>query len=163
MEKGVMNSNRFIPPDNEEQKRKAQEGYWGICGPSAIAALTEKSVKDVIDVWGNFKGFSPLKEMEETLRKLGYDVELVRGNKAKTFPQPRTDAAILRIQWLQADGTEFYWRARTPNTHYVLMKKLDDEWWVFCNEVLWFKLDGEVGSRYLTLGYVSSYLEMKKT
>ena len=167
----------FVPSDNESSKRKPDgSGYFGVCGPSTIAVLTHKNVKEIINVWANgFKGYAPMKEMEATLKKLGCNTSVrKKGNKAKEFPEPTTDAAIIRVQWLKEDGTEFYWAAQTPNTHWVLMQKLNSDkssnnygkpdaegvWWIFCNEYLWFKKDSEEAKKYLRLGYVSSYFEI---
>jgi hypothetical protein len=153
---------KFIPFDNETSKiRPEGKGYWGVCGPSTIAVLMHRPVKAIITDWaGIFKGYSPMREMEATLKELGFLPIHKKGNKAKVFPTPLTDAAIVRIQWLKDDGTEYYWAAQTPNTHYVLMQKIDGEWWIFCNSWLWFKKDSEKAKDYLKLGYVSSYLEI---
>ena len=153
----------FIPPDNETAKQgRRNKGFFGVCGPSTIAVLSHKNVKEIINVWaGGFKGYSPMKEVQATLEKLGYTTSVrKKGNKAKEFPNPTTDTAIVRVQWLKEDGTEFYWAAQTPNTHYVLMQKHNGEWWIFCNEYLWFKRNSEEAREYLKLGYVSSYFEI---
>jgi len=165
----------YVPPDNESTKQKRGKGYFGVCGPSTIAVLTNKTVKEIISIWeGGFKGYAPIKELQATLEKLGYFVNRQKGHKSRTFPTPTTNVAILRIQWLKEDGTEFYWAAQTPNTHYVIMQKLnsdkstdtygeisdDGEWWIFCNGQLWFKKDSKQAKDYLKLGYVSSYLEI---
>jgi hypothetical protein len=152
----------FVPVDNEAVKQgTAERGFYGVCGPSTIAVLTRKSIKEIVDVWaGGFKGYAPLKEVQATLEKLGYVSIRKKGNKGKEFPVPTTDVAIVRIQWLKPDGTEYYWKAQTPNTHYVLMLKHNGEWWIFCNSALWFRKDSEKARNYLRLGYISSYLEV---
>jgi len=167
----------FIPPDNESSKMKPDgSGYFGVCGPSTIAVLSHKNVKEIVNIWADgFKGYAPIKEMQATLEKLGYTSSVrKKGNKAKQFPEPTTNTAIIRVQWLKEDGTEFYWAAQTSNTHWVLMQKLNSdkssnsygetdtkgEWWIFCNEYLWFKKDSEEARKYLRLGYVSSYFEI---
>jgi hypothetical protein len=157
-------SNFFVPLDvATSQIRSDGKGYYGVCGPSTIAVLMHQSVQSVIADWaGAFKGYSPLKEMQATLEKLGYASVRIKGNKAKEFPTPTTKTAIIRIQWLKDDGTEFYWAAQTPNTHYVLMQKIDGDWWVFCNSELWFKKDSAKAKDYLKLGYISSYLEISE-
>jgi hypothetical protein len=154
----------FVPVDNEAAKQgKREKGFYGVCGPCTIAVLTRRSVKEIIDLWsGGYKGYGPLKEMQATLTKLGFSTVRVKGNKTRTFPIPATRRAIVRIQWLKADGTEYYWKAQTPNTHYILMYFWDGEWWIFCNDALWFRKDSETGRNYLRLGYVSSYLEIRE-
>jgi len=154
----------FIPPDNEEARKHLNfdtpSGYWGTCGPAAIAVLSNKSVKEIISMWDGYKGYAPLKDMQLIMKKLGYNVIRKKGAKSKQFPEPTTDAAIIRIQWLQEDGTEFPWWSATQNTHYVLMQKIEGEWWIFCNSNLWFKKESEEGKKYLEMGFVSSYLEV---
>lgn len=152
----------FVPYDNESAKQGTrQKGFYGVCGPSIIAVLTGKTIQEVINVWeGKFKGYAPMKEMQATLEKLGYFPIRKKGNKAREFPEPTTHVAILRIQWLKPDGTEYYWKAQTPNTHYVLMQKHNNEWWIFCNDTLWFRKDSEEAKNYLRLGYISSYFEI---
>jgi hypothetical protein len=154
----------FVPPDNQATKQgKREKGFYGVCGPSTIAVLARRSVKEIIDLWpGGYKGYGPLKEMQAILAKLGYSAVRVKGNKARVFPTPATRRAIVRIQWLKPDGTEYYWKAQTPNTHYVLIYFWKGEWWIFCNEFLWFKKNSLQAKDYLKLGYVSSYLEIRK-
>jgi hypothetical protein len=169
----TLHGDLYIPVDNESAKHGTRKkGFYGVCGPSTIAVLTHKTVQEIISLWSDggpslwsegYKGYAPMREMEATLHKLGYEIERKKGDKAKEFPEPTTDTAIIRIQWLKPDGTEYYWRAQTPNTHYVLMEKHTGEWWIFCNSALWFKKNSEFSRSYLKLGYVSSYLEIRKT
>ncbi|MFA6035335.1 MAG: hypothetical protein WC759_00060 [Candidatus Micrarchaeia archaeon] len=158
----------YIPPDNEAAKKKPEATntsfYYGVCGPAAVAALVKKPISETLNLWvGKFKGHAPMKEVQATLEKLGYVVERKKGNKAKAFPEPLTPYAIVRIQWLKEDGTEYYWRAATCYTHYVLMQKVKGKWWIFCNGTGWFKKDSKEGKTYLKLGFVSSYLELSPT
>lgn len=156
----------YTPPDNEEAKNAPGKGYYGVCGAAAIAALERRPVADILQAWeltnGKFKGYAPVKEVIAVLRNLGYNCARKNGKKAKEFPEIDTEQAIVRIQWLKEDGTEFYWKAATPNTHYVLMQKFNGERWVFCNSWGWFRADSETGKKMLALGYVSSYLEVFK-
>ena len=173
----MMPDEMFVPSDNEEAKRRGEEwslkqrglhfntpsGYWGVCGPASIAALTRKTVKEVIESWSfEFKGYSPMFEMGEALKKVGFQITRVNGRKLRWFPLPKTNEAILRIQWLKDDGSEYPWWCATQNTHYVLMKNYNGRWWIFCNSHLWFEIDSIIGKEYLKLGYVSSYFELKK-
>lgn len=158
----------FVPSDNKEMKEKYAK-VGGTCGPSTIATSEKITVHEVIARWkgigeSTFRGFSPIKDLKETLKEFGYSFVYVRAHKSKVFPIPRTETAILRIQWLDGNGKEYYWAAAGSHTHYVLMKKLDGDWWIFCNDCLWFKRDSEVGRGYLEgRGFVSSYLELSKT
>lgn len=153
---------KFIPLDNEIQKNRAmlEEHYWGVCGAAVIAVLEKKTIDEILDAWigeKGYKGYAPMKEMKLNLEKYGYKPIRFNGKKSKEFPEPNSEKAIVRIQWLKPDGTEYYWAAATPNTHYVLMQKLDGKWWIFCNSHLWFEKNSQAAIDYLKFGYVSSY------
>ena len=152
----------FVPPDNEEQRKKYEPEGYGCCGPAAVAALMRMAVYRIIDNWPcEYKGWGPMKEMQEVLEKLRIPFVRVRGMKAKKFPRSKSGCAIVRIQWLKDDGMEYYWAAATCHTHYVLMLKIDEKWWVFCNGQGWFLADKKE-EEYLKLGYVSSYFEISR-
>lgn len=159
----------WVPPDNEELAEFYHAKGGGVCGPASIAAEIGMTVREVLEHWKGvgptaFRGFSPVADMRATLVALGYSFTYRRGGKGKVFPTPNARAAILRIQWLQEDGTEYFWREAGPHSHYVLMKLLDDGWWVYCNGDGWFRRDSELASRYLPgRGFVSSYLELSPT
>jgi hypothetical protein len=157
----------WVPSDNDEMREHYhQNGRGGTCGPASIAAERGMTVREVLENWKgvgpkSFRGFSPIADMKETLEALGYQITYIRGGKAREFPTPKTTAAILRIQWLQEDGTQYYWRAAGSHTHYVLMKLLDDGWWIFCNSEGWFRKDSQTALHYLEgRGFVSSYMEL---
>lgn len=162
----------FEPPDNEHYLRKWRD-IGGVCGPSCIAVLERTSIEAILNRWlgvglNAFRGFTPIAELKSMLTKEGYSWRYVRGGKAKTFPVPSGDFAIVRIQWLQEDGTEYYWRAAGAHTHYVLMERREGDWdiaagwWVFCNTDLWFPAQGARAQDYLKPGFVSSYLEIAR-
>lgn len=160
----IIDIDLYVPPDNDEameKKYKTPSFRYGTCGPAVIATLAHKTVKEILDLWvGEFRGHAPMKEMKLTLEKLGYTITSKRGNKSREFPKPSTSSAIVRIQWLKEDGTEYYWAAATTYTHYVLMQKIYGQWWIFCNSQKWFQKDSRAGRKYLELGYVSSYFEI---
>ena len=160
-------SDLYIPQDNDELRDKYEaSGKGGTCGPSTIAVIKRTSVQNIIDNWcggrAAWRGFSPIGEVENTLAFFGFSSKLCHGLKSKNFPHPTTDMAIVRVQWLQKDGTEFYWRAAGPHSHYVLMQKIKDEWWVFCNGDGWFSPRTPFASHkyFEGRGFVSSYLEV---
>ena len=164
----MMDFTGFVPLDNDLQREEYANTDGGTCGPSCIAANEGIKVQDVINRWRGlgfeaFRGFSPIAEIKETLTSFGYHFIYVRAHKAKTFPRPRTDTAILRIQWLDEDSKEYYWRAAGSHTHYVLMKRCEGRWWIFCNAEHWFLSDSIKAKNYLKgRGFVSSYLELSK-
>jgi hypothetical protein len=158
----------WTPPDNETLKQRYAR-IGGVCGPSTIAAEHGLTIQEVLEKWRGvglraWRGFSPIKDLKETLTAFGYKFTYFRAGKAREFPFPRT-TAILRIQWLKPDGTEYYWAAAGSHTHYVLMEKGSEGWWIYCNGVgEWFLRDGHYGQNYLKdqKGFVSSFLEISK-
>ena len=158
----------FVPSDNHALMMKYEKLHGGTCGPAAIAVLEHITVQEVLNKWKGigqsaFRGYSPIADMKETLTAFGYKYKSIRAHKAKEFPTPKTDIAILRIQWLKPDGTEYYWAAAGSHTHYLLMKKIDGAWWVFCNGQLWFESDSTFAKNYFSgRGYLSSYIELTK-
>lgn len=158
----------YTPPDNEELARIYEAKGGGVCGAACIAVLEQVPVQSILDRWigknsAYFRGFSPIADMKSTLTTFGYTYKYVRAHKSKTFPLPKRNAAILRIQWLQPDGTEYYWAAAGAHTHYILIQRINDEWWIYCNGNGWFNILDPFAKYYLTnKGYVSSYLELSK-
>ena len=157
----------YLPEDNDAWREKYEGSGGGTCGPSCLAVLTRTTVRHIVEHFSHledgFKGYTPIADMKEMLRYFGYDFKYIRGGKANEFPRPATAQAIVRIQWLQDDGTEYYWRAAGAHTHYVFMAKDEFGTWVcFCNDIHWFFADGPVGRAYLKKGFVSSYLEITK-
>lgn len=166
-----MNEELFEPLDNDKFRNYFEAVSAGTCGPTVIAVMTKRPVAEILASWftpakkkfldaTNFKGYAPLKEMIVELERYGFKVIRRRGNKSKEFPNPMTDLAVVRIQWLKDDGKEFFWAEATKHSHYVLMKKLGGVWWVYCNGKGWFEKDSKKRKKYLKRGYVSSYLEI---
>jgi len=158
-----MNNNFYIPEDNDELKKK-YEPRFGVCGISVIAVLEKKTVNEILFDWiTDYKGYAPMKEMKAMLQKLGYNCKVKFGKKARVFPTPSTDIAVIRIQFLDENGKEFFWAEATLHSHYVLMQKINGEWWIFCNgDAKWFAKDSETAKNYLKDCYVSSYLELRR-
>lgn len=117
---------------------------------------------DVLERWrgigrATFRGLASLHEMKETLTAFGYSYRQVKGNRAQSFPFPRTDLAIVSVEWFREEGERYA-------GHYVSMKKLKDRWWVYCNGEGWFPADSDRGMGYLDgRGCVPSYLEVWKS
>lgn len=154
----------YTPPDNDEQRLRYEDTGGGTCGPAAIAALEELPVEDVIDRWQGTNGFcssAPMGELEATLTAFGWSSRKIQGRRARVFPRPVADAALVRVQWaLLPDEKEFEWQRDA--SHIVLMKRVEGDWWVFCNGAGWFPAHGDRAERYLSRGYVASYLELTK-
>ncbi len=154
----------YVPPDNEPEMRRAlQNDGQGTCGPAAVAALTNKTVRQVIEDWpGEYRGWGAWRDIKKLLEEYGYSVKARGAKKCYNFPLINTDMAILRIQWLKDDGTEYYWAEASRHTHFVAMKKDSGKLWVFCNSRLWFDAYSLIGCDYLENGYVTSYYELIK-
>ena len=159
----LMTEKMFVPADNDVLREKYEPRY-GVCGISVIAVLEKKTVSEILEDWiTDYRGYAPVKEMKKMLQKLGYKCSLKRGKKARKFPEPATDIAVIRIQFLDENGKEFFWAEATLHSHYVLMQKVNGKWWIFCNgDAKWFAKDSVTAKKYLKDCYVSSYLELTK-
>lgn len=157
----------YYPYDNDEMRRIYESWEKGSCGPAALAVVFHMPVHAVINLWPlyfsrEYKGWATLKDIKVLLEKKHLKTKRKIWGKqhGSTFPEPSTEEAIVRIQWLKMDGTEYYWREASKYTHLVTMKKIDGEWYIFCNGTGWFKKDQE--KKYLKLGYVTSYIEVDR-
>lgn len=163
----------FIPPDNDKFRNYFEAIGKGSCGPTVIAVILEKPVAEILGSWStpakkkiidetNYKGYAPTKEMRKELESRGYSVKQRRGNKSRTFPTPKTDLAIIRIQWTDNGKEWVSFMEAARHSHYVLLKKdfLTQRWWVFCNDRKWFETDSKTAKDIFKRGYVSSYLEI---
>jgi len=157
----------WVPPDNVAYRMRYEPEGGGVCGPAAIAADLGLTVRDVLEKWcgedsASFRGFSPVDELKETLEAFGYKVKWFGAKKALQFPKLET-TAILRVQWLRPDGSEYYWAARGQHSHYLLMKKHQGTRWAYCNIEGWFSEQMELWQTYLWKkhGYISSILELR--
>jgi hypothetical protein len=115
-----------------------------------------------MDDWPvKYLGWGAWKDLKLTLEKYGYSVKMRSGKKQYAFPAPETEEAVVRIQWLDEDGKEYYWAEATKHTHFVAMKKVDGVWLVFCNTRGWFSAHSIEGNAYLEDGFVTSYYEIE--
>jgi len=152
----------YTPTDNDEM-RDAYGTRFGVCGPTVLAVLERATVKEIVDRWPNgYRGYAPMVDVKKLLGEFGWSYKFKSAHKSKEFPTPDTDLAIVRIQWLKDDGTEYFWAEATLHTHYVLMARHEGQWWVYCNGdgYGWFLRDSPDGKDYLDGGFVTSYLEL---
>ena len=153
----------FVPSDNLESQRVYADENGGVCGPASIASIERTTVKVIVDKWpGGYRGYAPMRDMVQVLRELGWTVRRKRGSKNRQWPSPSTDLAIVRIQWLDDDGQEYYWAVAPLHTHYVAMKKIGEDWYVFCNGTGVFRTSSYAGAHYFDIGYMTSYLELER-
>ena len=142
----------------------------GTCGLAAIAALEHREVSSVKKDWdgllGEYKGFANFKDIEKLLTAHNIPFIRKRGLKAQHFPKIQTKYAIVRVQWLQEDGKEYYWAEAPLHTHYVLLQKEGDKQFVFCNSKGWFEQNTPfyewyfIGDEERIGGHITSYLEI---
>jgi len=143
----------------------------GTCGLSVIAVLEHRDVasikKDWESVLGAWEGFANFKDIERLLQAHNIPFIRKRGLKATDFPKINTKYAIVRVQWLKDDGTEYYWREAPLHTHYVLLQKEGEKQWLFCNSKGWFEQTSPFylfyleGNEDVCGGYITSYLEIE--
>ena len=159
-------SSLFIPSDNDIERENSltNEGQ-GTCGPAAVAVIIKKTVKATLNEWPvKYPGWGAWKDIKLILERHGYSVKSRSGKKSPEFPHPESDEAIIRIQWLDDEGKEYYWAEASRHTHFVAMKKLPGDgkhWMVFCNSRGWFPAHGSEARDYLEdEGFVTSYYEL---
>jgi len=154
--------NFFVPSDNQEMQERYQLRGGGTCGVAVLAVIKNVTIKRILQSSKiRYNGYLPLRIMRQMLEQMGYSTKLRGGKKSHRFPKPITDLAVVRIQWFDNNGQEFEsFMEATKHTHYVLMKKFDDAWWIFCNGEGWFPKNCLRSMYYLEKGYVSSYLEI---
>lgn len=140
------------------------------CGPTSIAAILQKPVKEVISHWvdkngyrANFTRGTNAKELIANLKALGYSTKVIKYHRYKKgmgggeFPLPKTELAIARIQWLCPEH-----KRRARMSHFVALIREEHYLAVFCNGLgYWFQAFAESGGkRYLEHGYVTSFIEI---
>ena len=152
----------YLPIDYKEQEP------YGTCGLAVIAALEHREVSNIKKDWestiGRWDGYANFRDIEKLLKE--HNISFIRknGKKATEFPKIDSSFAIIRVQWLKDDGTEYYWKVAPTHTHYVLLEKQEEKQFVFCNSVGWFGQDTPFYQSYFIGetcgGYITSYLEI---
>lgn len=150
-----------IPIDMDEMRvfyeRKVPRE--GTCGPTLIAFLTGKTVKNIIDNWSvNYKGYCSFHELEYELNK--YKIETIRMKALYKYdyvlPKPEgIKKAIARIQW---KGMYSHWLIAQKNTHFVYLEEINGKLHLFDNTGGWFEPDSITGKRYMKEGKITSYI-----
>lgn len=129
----------------------------GTCGPTLIAFLLNKTVKQVIDDWSvHYKGYCSFHELEYELDKYKIATQRIKSEYKYEYVLPEgIKKAIARIQW---KGMYSHWLIAQKNTHFVLLEKIDGKLHLFDNTVGWFEPDSPTGKRYIKEGKITSYL-----
>ena len=146
-------SKLYIPEDNDKLRLNYEKNGGGCCGPASIAAIIEKKVSNINLRWSELcghrvlsQGWTSWKHMKLILESYGYECAQKPAHKSLFFPTP--------------SGSDYYWAEATMYTHFVAMKRIGDDWFVFCNECGWFPRPEKWP--YETPGYITSYYELTK-
>jgi hypothetical protein len=148
-----------IPIDMEEMKDIYEKKIprEGTCGPTLVAFLTDKTVKEIIKYWSvDYKGYCSFHELEHELNKYGIKTQRMRSEYKYDYVLPEgIKKAIIRIQW---KGIYSHWTIAQKNTHFIYLNIINNELWCFDNTAGWFKPDSFTGKKYMKEGKVTSYL-----
>ena len=147
-------------PEDMDSLRKTYENKVpreGTCGPTIIAYLTGKTVKEVIDNWTiPYRGYCSTRELEKNLKKVGFKVERIQSIDKHNFVLPKdVNRAIARIQW---GGKYVNFPIPEKNTHFVLLDETKGVLELFDNTGGLFSADSERVKKYMTEGKITSFL-----
>lgn len=155
------------PKDNEEARHKYNDMC---CGQSVLAVIenisVEKAMQNWINLLGEWKGYSPFRDMRKYLESRGYLTKRVKVNKV-FFEDNKF--YICRVQWIgkgEKRDKPYYgwehWRIAIQNTHYILIHNNN----VFCNSAGIFgynRIADYLGDiRQGEIGKITSILEVIK-
>ncbi len=160
----------YTPPDQEGMLEKYRGKGKGPCGPSCLAIIERRRIKDVLADWkvlfGEYRGWAAWKELRQYLSSKGWTVKQCRF-KGEISPTAET-FVLCRVQWIgpDPDKPEFacwrHWSEAAAHTHFILVADA----LVYCSEDGWFTLDKLNdyldGKGILTSGVITSYMEIAK-
>ena len=129
----------------------------GTCGPTIVAYLTGKTVKEIIDNWTiPYRGYCSLKELQKNIERYHFKTDRIKSEEKRQFIMPENESmAVARIRW---SGKISKWEIEEKNTHFVLLDQTQGELQLFDNEVGLFKLNDETAKKYMKNGKITSYL-----
>lgn len=150
-----------IPSDMDDM-REAYEGKnprEGTCGPTLVAFLIGKTVKEVIDNWSiPYRGYCSFRELEKELNKYGVQTERVRAEFKDDYVLPEgVQMAIARIQW---KGQYSHWAIAEKNTHFIYFEEALGALHYFDNTVGWFEKEWPVTKKYIKEGKITSFIKI---
>jgi len=155
---------QFKIPTDVDLMRIEYEGRIpkeGTCGPTLIAFLIGKTVKEVIENWSGlfssaYRGYCCIEDLEVELHK--YDIETIKRKSLAShdfvFSKDMT-YAIAMIVW---DKKWCNYEIPEKNTHFVFMGIIRDELWLYDNTAGWFKPDSNTGKSYMSHGKIKEIL-----
>jgi len=149
-----------VDRDSLRQKYEQKVPREGTCGPTLIAFLLDKTVKEIIDNWRiPYRGYCSFRELEREFNKYGIKTERISWRIKKEYVLPEgVNFAIALIRWKKAN-----WKISEKNTHFIYLEQKDNKIQLFDNEVGWFKPDFQVAKDYLKHGSFISFIILKST
>ena len=129
----------------------------GTCGPTIVAYLTGKTVKETIENWIiPYRGYCSLRELERVLNKEGLETKIIKRVEKRQFILPDgISRAIARIQW----GKKYSnWTIPEKNTHFVLLDQNSNSFQLFDNEAGLFEINSNRSRRYMEEGKITHFL-----
>lgn len=129
----------------------------GTCGPTLVAFLLGRTVKEVIDNWSiPYRGYCSFRELEREIQKYGIKTQKVKAPNKNDYVLPNgIGRAIARIQW---KGKYSHWTIAEKNTHYIYLENIDDPIRIFDNTEGWFEPDSIAGKKYMIEGKITSFV-----
>ncbi len=128
----------YIPKDTHYMTNKYSGEHKGICGQACLAVITKNSIRDVLQEWKDmgleFKGWSGWKQLQEYLKKKGFNV--IRRSKSTSYNKDYY--YIARVQLIGDSNINkhppFYgwghWSLASANTHFIVIYNNT----FYCNE-----------------------------
>jgi hypothetical protein len=154
-----MNTVRQIPSDMDimRQVYENKNPREGTCGPTLVAFLIGKTVKEVIDNWSiPYRGYCSFRELERELNKYNIETQRMGAEVKSDYILPEdVKIAIARIQW---KGKYSHWAIAEKNTHFIYLEKALGQVHLFDNTEGWFEPDWTVAKDYMIRGKITSYL-----
>jgi len=129
----------------------------GTCGPTLVALLLNKSVKEIIDNWRiPYKGYCSFRELEREINKYGIETKRVKSENKRDYVLPEgVKTAIARIKWKKKYSN---WTIPEKNTHFIYLKQKDDKIQLFDSEIGWFNIESKGAKEYLKRGKLNSFI-----
>lgn len=153
-----MNVNIRTPKDLDEMRiaYESKNPREGTCGPTLVALLIGKTVREVIDNWSiPYRGYCSFSELEREINKYGIQTARVRAEVKNDYILPKDiTMAIARIQW---KGRYSHWAIAEKNTHFIFLEEAMGLHF-FDNTIGWFEPDSYTSKKYLKEGKITSYL-----
>jgi len=142
------------------QKYERKIPREGTCGPTLVAFLLDKSVKEVIDNWRiPYRGYCSFRELEKEINKYGIKTDKVKPVAKDSYELPdEANKAIARIQWKKKYSN---WKIPEKNTHFVYLEWAEGGLMLFDNEIGWFNLETKKAEEYLVRGKITNIIILR--